>query len=373
MRALLLARKALCGGLFRRAGGVAVAALSLTALVLSAPGVGAMELWPAGSWPDCTAAQANMDPARLGQALDYGRSRGGAGSIARNGCRVGHWGNQAGKHGLYSTTKSLAGSVLLGLALKDRRLTLGTLVDPILPELASTPSTGQTQGWERQITVRHLATHTSGFEKDGGFKAILAQPGSRWLYSDGGANWLADLLTVRYGQDLRTLYVNRVLKPMGLGSTAVSWRDNVYRPNRLRGLPRRELGSGMSMSVDVMARLGLMLLRGGRWKTAQILDSGYVASLNDAAAPGTPLHPAEGTRFGNASAHYGILFWNNADGHMAGVPRDAYWSWGISDAFVLVIPSKAIVAVHGGSDWKDAATISKTLEPFFALVAAAAK
>jgi hypothetical protein len=34
----------------------------------------------------------------------------------------------------------------------------------------------------------------------------------------------------------------------------------------------------------------------------------------------------EPVNYGKASNHYGLLWWNNADGALAGVPRDAYWS-----------------------------------------------
>ena len=53
-------------------------------------------------------------------------------------------------------------------------------------------------------------------------------------------------------------------------------------------------------------------------------------------------------RFGNASDHYGLLWWNNADGTLKKIPKDAYWSWGLYDSWIIVIPSLDIVASRAG-------------------------
>ena len=208
-----------------------------------------------------------MDPTRTADAIRYGASRGGSGILVRGGRRVGSWGDHAAKYDLKSTTKSF-GSILLGLAIRDGLVTIDTKVRPILPELGVSPPGNAATSWLPLITVRHLATHTAGFAKKGGFEPLQFEPGTAWFYSDGGPNWLADLLTVRYGGDLRTVFRARVLTPMGIGPDQLVWRRNHYRPPTLRGIERREFGSGIWTSVDVMARLGLMLLRDGRGEHA---------------------------------------------------------------------------------------------------------
>jgi len=67
----------------------------------------------------------------------------------------------------------------------------------------------------------------------------------------------------------------------------------------------------------------------------------------------------------NASDHYGLLWWNNADGTMAKVPRDAYWSWGLYDSLIVVIPSLDIVAARAGKSLNKARNSDyKSIEPF---------
>ena len=56
-------------------------------------------------------------------------------------------------------------------------------------------------------------------------------------------------------------------------------------------------------------------------------------------------------RYGDASAHYGLLWWNNADRTLARVPADAYWSWGLYDSLIVVIPSLDVVVARAGGSW----------------------
>ena len=147
-------------------------AVLLAAIIVSTPSQG-QEIWPTSSaWTSVTPGKAGMDPTRTAAALKYGRDRGGSGILVRAGQRVGTWGSQTTNYILRSSTKSF-GAVLLGLALKDGKLGLDTAVQPILPELGVPQSTAKATAWLSRITVRHLATHTSGFDKPGGIEPVL--------------------------------------------------------------------------------------------------------------------------------------------------------------------------------------------------------
>ena len=79
---------------------------------------------------------------------------------------------------------------------------------------------------------------------------------------------------------------------------------------------------------------------------------------------------------GNASDHYSLLWWNNADGALDNVPRDAYWAWGLYDSLIVVIPSLDLVVVRGGERVKrlpreDGASHYKVLGPLLEPIAAA--
>ena len=242
-------------------------------------------------------------------------------------------------------------------------------------ELSSQEPPERAANWVPQLTVRQVATHSGGFGKVGGTEPMLFEPGTGWYYSDAGPNWLADFLTVSYMRDLRTVMRNRILTPLGIAADRVVWRSNRYRSATLRGIARREFGSGITTDVDVMARIGLMLLRDGRWNGKWLLQTSYpdLAGATDPTIarsfPGWSPNP-DGC--GKPNGDYGLLFWNNATGHRPTVPRTAYWSAGLGTSFIMVIPSLDIVAARAGPTWPPPADpCASTTAPFAALLVAA--
>src|SRR3954453_10526629 len=173
----------------------------------------AVLLWAACALP----AAASVDQTQLQKALTLGQNKGtgaievyvdgglggadaagGTGSIDAyvDGSLAGSIGSRATAYDLKSSTKSFGG-LLLCFALKDGKVALSDLGAKYVANFGQ-PSTAAAQ----KVTLKELATHTAGFDKPGGFVPILYTPGSAFAYSDGGANWLADVLTSAYHQDL---------------------------------------------------------------------------------------------------------------------------------------------------------------------------
>lgn len=311
----------------------------------------AKTLWPEAQWVEATPREAGMSELKLREARDYALTGGGSGYVVRGGRLVYAWGDPRQRYDLKSTTKSI-GVTALGLALKDGKLRLDDLAAPRHPEFGVPPEANRARGWLERITLRHLANQTAGFAKPGGFTPLLFEPGTRWDYSDSGPNWLAECVTLAYQQDVDALMFERVFTPLGITRQDLVWRKNAYRPAEIQGLARREFGSGISANVNAMARLGLLYLRGGQWKDREILTREFVDEVRkpDSRVAGLPVgNPAN---YGRASHHYGLLWWNNGDGTLPGVPRDAYWSWGLYDSLIVVIPSLDLVAARAGQGWK---------------------
>jgi CubicO group peptidase (beta-lactamase class C family) len=174
-----------------------------------------------------------------------------------------------------------------------------------------------------KITIFHLATQTAGFEKPGGYTPLLFEPGTQWDYSDSGPNWLAECITLIYGRDLEDWMFERVFTPLGIDRDDLAWRKNAYRPELIAGVPRREFGSGISANVDAMARLGYLYLKKGQWVGQQLIPKDFVEAASHPVPSVIGLQVLKPETYGQASDHYGLLWWNNADNPLAGVPQDA--------------------------------------------------
>lgn len=327
--------------------------------------------WPDKTWATATPAEVQMDPRRLEQARDYALTGGGSGMIIRHGRVVLAWGDQARLYDLKSSAKSI-GATALGLALQDGKVQLDDPAVKYQPALGVPPESNRATGWVEKITLRHLANQTSGFEKPGGYGKLLFTPGTKWHYSDAGPNWLAECLTLAYGRDLHELMTERVFQPLGINPNDLTWRENAYRPHEIDGVKRREFGSGFSVNVGAMARLGYLYLRSGKWRDRQIIPAEFVRLVSHPAPQSAGL--SENNGYGNASEHYSLLWWNNGDGTIPGLSRDAFWSWGLYNSHILVIPSLDVVAVRAGDSWKITSDEHyDVLKPFFEPIAAAVR
>jgi len=305
--------------------------------------------FPGAQWTTVAPQNAGLDAAKLMAARDYALTGGGSGCVIRGGKLVISWGDSKRRYDLKSSTKSF-GAAALGLAVADQKVTLDDRAVKHHPTLGIPPEENSSKGWLDDITLRHLAAQTAGFDKPGGYVPLMFQPGAQWSYSDSGPNWLAECLTLIYRRDLDELMFERIFAPLGIERTDLSWRKNAYRSPLIEGIPRREFGAGISANVDAMARFGLLWLRGGEWDGRQILPKAYVDQARLTQFSGLPVRKPED--YGNASRHYGLLWWNNADEAIEGVPLDTYWSWGLYDSLIVVMPALDIVVARAGQSWK---------------------
>ena len=326
--------------------------------------------WPAAEWTRAKPADVGMDGALLRQARDYALKGGGSGRITRHGRLVMEWGDQAKRYDLKSTTKSI-GVTALGLALLDGKVkSLDDLARDYHPSFGTPPESNAKRRWRDKITLFHLATQTAGFDKPGGYTELMFEPGTKWSYSDGGPNWLAECLTLSYKRDVRDLMFERVFDKIGVTADDLTWRRNSYREKELNGVARREFGSGVSANADAMARIGYLYLRRGEWRGERIIPASFVdaARMTPKSVRGKPVVKPE-TYF-DASNHYGLLWWNNGDLSIADAPRDAYWSWGLYDSLIVVIPSLDIVASRAGKSLrKQRGSDYNVLAPFIGAIA----
>lgn len=305
--------------------------------------------WPGTTWATAAPAQVGMDAALLLQGVDFAKGYGGAGMVVRQGHVVATWGDTNALVNVRSVAKSF-GSILAGVAVGDGLLALSDRAQDRLPSFGLPPQSNAATGWLPLVTLEQLATHTAGFAKDGGYVETNLAPGTAFRYSDGGSNWMGDVLTATFRQDLSTVLRARVLNPIGVPTSGLRWGVNTYRPEPIDGVTRRAINSTIYASADAMARVGLLLARGGQWRTTQVLPRDYVERAAKVPDSLIRLQPAADYEVSTPypTQHYGLLFWNNADGAMPGLPTGSFWAWGLDDALIVAVPSLDLVVVRHG-------------------------
>jgi len=153
---------------------------------------------------------------------------------------AGGW-HEKRKHYTASLAKALVGGLSLMLAVDDRLLSIDDRACKYIPQWRAHPL-------KRKITIRHLATHSSGIEdasEEGksheeltGWKGdfwrqipdpftisrdqapVIFEPGTAYHYSNPGMAMLAYAVTASLKKtpykDIRTLLKKRVMEPIGI-------------------------------------------------------------------------------------------------------------------------------------------------------------
>jgi CubicO group peptidase (beta-lactamase class C family) len=321
-------------------------------------------VWPGKEWATAAPESQGMSGAALDQVADYAQRHGGAsGCVIRHGYLVKEWGSPTNLADIKSATKGAFGATVLGLAVDAGLVRLDDGARVHSPQLGGERPENRGD-WLGEITLRHMATMTAGFDDSRPAKLVY-RPGTSGTYSNDTANLLADLLTLKYGEDLESVMRRKVMDPIGITPSSWRWRDNQYRPKTINGLKTREFASGIRITHGALARIGYLYLREGRWDGRTILSPEFIRMATRPTELPAP-YP-----------YYGFYWGSNAKGQLADVPRDLHWALGLGDSILAVCPSLDIVAVRLGTgstrsqlppftdEW------DKKVEGFFRLVARA--
>jgi CubicO group peptidase (beta-lactamase class C family) len=276
------------------------------------------------------------------------------------------------KHYTASLAKALVGSVSLMLALNDGRLGVDDPACDYIPQWKEHPQ-------KSRITIRHLATHSSGIEdaeQDGiphadlpGWKGqfwkrnpdpfsvsrdhapVIFEPGSRYAYSNPGMAMLSHAVTASLQgtehTDVRTLLRERIMRPIGVADN--DWSVGYGATNQVDGLNLIANWGGGGYTARAVARVGRLMLRKGSWQGQQLVEPRWVEQVVAFAGTPSPDRPP-----GNPAPASGLGWWTNADGVWAQVPRDAFAGAGGGNQVLLVVPSLDLIVVRNGANLYDA-------------------
>lgn len=194
------------------------------------------------------------------------------------------------------------------------------------------------------LTVRHLLTMNTGHSREQALalpfsaSAVLETPpahapGHHFAYNSPASYTLAAIATAVSGRSLTSLLSGRLFEPLGIGRR---W----WVP--LNGID--EGFSGLHLSVDDLAVVGVTLADGGAFHGRQVVPAEFIEAAT------TPWSDTRQTTEdgGDWSLGYGYQLWRS---------RHGFRLDGAYGQFALVVPESGIVIAYQGATTRTQATL----------------
>lgn len=275
--------------------------------------------------------------------------------------------DQKKQHYTASLAKALVGGTSLMLALNDGLIDVDDPAWKYIPAWKDHPE-------KSKITIRHLATHSSGIE-DAEYKGmphdqlpgwkgafwkrdpdpfsisrdqapVIFPPGDDYAYSNTGMAMLAYAVTSSLKNapqsDILSLLRERIMRPIGVADG--DWSIGYGRAYEIDGLKLYANWGGGSYTARAVASVGRLMLKKGNWEGKQLVSSDWVEKMVTYAGTPLPDRPA-----GNPSPASGLGWWVNYDGVWSSVPKDAFAGAGAGNQVLLVFPSLDLIIVRNGA------------------------
>jgi len=269
------------------------------------------------------------------------------------------------KHDVRSVSKSVT-SLLFGIALERKLISaIDSPVFTFFPEYAA----ARTQAKDR-ILLSHLITMSSGIAWDESIpyrdsrnsevlmnmmpqpyryvldQPLAAEPGTGWNYSGGDVALLGAVIQKASGKRLEEFVREALLTPLGISDIEWSTMAN-----------GDAAASGLRLRPRDMAKLGLLVLSGGKWNGKTIVSAEW---LRESLKP----------RFPTETAHYGYLWWiaSFTAGNKTVASAEAF---GLGGQRIIMLPTLDMVVVFttGRYDIPDGWMVTSTLLEDFILPA----
>jgi CubicO group peptidase (beta-lactamase class C family) len=259
--------------------------------------------------------------------------------IAQHGLIVHEYGSVTTPANIYSMRKSVL-SILMGIY-NDRGV---VKLDSTLGELGVSDTGGLSDG-EKQASVRQLLQARSGVYHPAAYEtARMAEmrpprgryaPGEFWYYNNWDFNVLGDIFKQFAGKTVFEALRDDLAVPL-------QFEDFDYvRDTKFVHEPASEHPAYvMMLSPRDLARIGLLMARGGKWHEQQLISAKWVAES-------TTSYSTVGSRPPGLIG-YGYLWWVDIDGSIFGnrFPGKAFAAHGNYGQRVLVVPALDLVIVH---------------------------
>jgi CubicO group peptidase (beta-lactamase class C family) len=161
--------------------------------------------------------------------------------------------------------------------------------------------------------------------------AMWTNAGAGYSYSSPEPHIASIVLRHVTGMELQDYINERLAQPMGWGA----WSYCLHRGDFT--MPHANGAGSIAVHATDALRFGYCLMRQGKWKAQQLVPADYIEKCH-AMSPYNPHCP------------YSLMFEHNADGHVAGAPRDAFWKSGAGGFALIVVPSLDLVIYKMGGN-----------------------
>jgi CubicO group peptidase (beta-lactamase class C family) len=160
---------------------------------------------------------------------------------------------------------------------------------------------------------------------------LWTKPGGGYSYASASPHVASIVLRNLTGMEMQDYLDKHLAKPLGWGQWTWARRrgENV--------LPHTPGGGDIAARSTDHLRFLYAVLKKGRWGNQQVIPADYIELC------GKP------TKW-NAHAPMSLMWENNADGHLAGAPKDAFFKSGGGGHGVVVIPSLDMVIYKMAGD-----------------------
>jgi CubicO group peptidase (beta-lactamase class C family) len=204
---------------------------------------------------------------------------------------------------------------------------------------------------ERRATIGTLLTARSGVyhrASNGGDDFAHAPPrgsvtsGSRYLYNNWDFNAAGAVFEQLTGRDIYDALEHDLAAPLGMQDfdRKRQMKNGDLAASRFAAYP-------IYLSTRDMARVGLLALRGGRWRDRQLVPGAWIARTTILASRWDEMDlkfedsPPTVGRWG-----YGRLWWVWDAADPSDMLAGAFTAWGVGGQYITVIPKLDMVIAH---------------------------
>lgn len=261
-----------------------------------------------------------------------------------------HWmsqGKENEPHILNSVSKTFT-STAVGLAIAEGKLSLDDKVISFFPDKLPAHVSDNLKA----MTVRDLLTMNCGHDTDptnsirekkdaDWVKEFLAapvehKPGTFFAYNSLGTYMLSAIVQKVTGEKVVDYLWPRLFRPLGIVN--VRWEESPQGINTG--------GWGLYLKTEDLAKMGLLLLQGGKWEGKQLLPADWVKEASSAQVPSLPAgvkpEMAKQRKLTPKNSDwvqgYGYQMWR--------CRHNAFRADGANGQYILVLPEKdAVIAV----------------------------